>query len=765
MADGFDIYVEEKERGAALRGQPRTSEPVDGFDVYERDQEQDLAEYKDSTLKSWLRTGMQIPLGIGQAVTYPLDLFQMLGRGMAVDPEEIDHIEMISEREGIPFDREKYMQAVESASSIFPTQSNLEQLIEESTGFPLQPKTKGQKLLRLASSAGKFAPGTLVQKGVAGATAAGTAAGLEQLGVPEPIAELGGLALSGVAAKVTPAVSPKIKPVTKPSGLPARRFEKIKEPRTVPGKKIEQIHSKLEGDFRKISDEIIKDSPISKTKGILQENPAFKAELGEQFKKVESLAEQLPEKIDPNKLKKSLLKKISEKEGIGFAPSEYDKDYKKFMNEFINEIPNKEIPIKDGVKQYRKTNASLSEAYDPSRSKAFNKAKKEALLDSNRVLADVMGEIYPDTEFINLFKDTNKIRSQIYDIESMNKFIDGMFDGEVKFKKGRKFFENANEARPFKRALGEENFPKFEQLMKDLLSSEKPAQMLKVAKQKGFGDLVETAGAFIIHPTIGKAKLAYDVSKRSYQSLVNALIDKPQYMFTLENGLDALKKGNFKSAEKSFNTLEKDVKTAERSRVEALGKFREHQKKNIKAEIPKSKETVPEKLYHHGTQTKFEKFEKTNDIGFHFSESPETAKEFALGAEKPGPGHVIEAQLNIKNPLRSPDLVNFSSTNLAEMLDKKGLKPRRYKSFKDLVEKRLGIDPFEGPVSKRPSVQKSEQNALNDIKNELKDLGYDSIVYENKFEGKKSDSYIVFDNKDIKQKKVSLFRNKNKPKN
>lgn len=579
MTSIFQEISEEKDLGRVLRGEERVPETNSIFEQISIDRGQEQAEFKESTLKSWLRTAAQVPLGVGQALTYPIDIFQMIGRGIALDPEEIDHIRMIHERElGTPFDEEKYRQAVESVAGTVPTQSNLERLIEEKTGLPLQPKTKGQKLLRLASSAGKFSTGTLVQKGVAGAAAAGTAAGLEELGVPEPIAELGGLVVSGVAAKATPAV--KIKPVTKPSGLTTRRFEKIKEPTVVPSKKIEQIHSKLEGDFRKIKDEIIKDSPISKTKSTLEENPAFKAEVEEQFKKVESLAEQLPEKISTDKVKKSIMKKLSEKEGTGFSPSEYDKDYKKFMNEFVNETPKKEIGAKDLVSQYRKNNKSLSEAYDPSRSRAFNRGKKDAILDYNRAIADVMEEVFPDTEFRKLFKETNKQWAQIADAEAIDKFIDGIFDGEVKFKKGRKFFENANEARPFKRALGDKNFPKFEQLMKDLLSTEKPAQMLKIAKQKGFSDLVETTGAFIIHPTIGKAKLAYDVSKKSYRSLVNAFIDQPQYMFTLEKGLNALKKGDFTEAEKSFNSLEKDVKKLEESRVKALGKFSEHLKKN-----------------------------------------------------------------------------------------------------------------------------------------------------------------------------------------
>src|ERR1044071_5439536 len=85
----------------------------------------------------WLvRTLYQVPSGIGQALTYPMDLMALLASGEARDPEEIEHIRMISEREGIPFDEEKYMQAVENAERTFPTQSNIERGIEEYTGLP-----------------------------------------------------------------------------------------------------------------------------------------------------------------------------------------------------------------------------------------------------------------------------------------------------------------------------------------------------------------------------------------------------------------------------------------------------------------------------------------------------------------------------------------------------------------------------------------------------------------------------------------------------
>lgn len=552
MADAFDLLDLSQDQISSLPKNGRDFEQ-DPFDIIQ-------PEFKESRAKSIARWLYQIPSGIAQAVTYPIDLIQLLGTGSALDPEEIDQIRKISEREGIPFDEEKYLQSVEQAASQFPTQSNIEKFIEERTGAPLTPKTTGQKLLKFGSSAGKFTPGNLAQKVIGGTVSGGTKGILEEVGVPEPIADIVALPTGIVTGSKIP--KPIISQKTKPSGLPIRRFEKLKEPRGVSSSKLEQINEKLESDFKKISDKIISESPVGITKSKLEENPAFKQEVSEQFKQVENLAESLPEKIHTKDVGNKLVKNIAKKKGTGFSPSEYDKDYRKLIQQFLKETPSQEIGAQDLVAQYRKNNKSLGEAYDPGRPYAFNRAKKDALLDYNKAIADVIEEKFPNSEFSNLFKETNKKWSEISDAEAIDKFIDAMFDPTkkgVQFGKGRRFFENENYAKPFKRALGEEKFKQFEQLMKDMLSSEKAAKMLKVAKQKGFGDLVETAGAFIIHPTLGKIKLGINVSKSAYKNLVNSFIDKPQIGITWERGIKNLEKGKFAEAEKDFKILRKEV--------------------------------------------------------------------------------------------------------------------------------------------------------------------------------------------------------------
>lgn len=533
----------------------------------ERKQKKEL----ESSLKQIGRTLYQIPAGRAKAFTYLMDILQMVASGYARHPLTIREIEDTAREAGVPFNKEAYLKAVEDAESKIPTQENIERFVEEKTGLPLTPKTELQKNIRFGSEAAGFTPGGIVKKVTAAIAAPIAEKGLEKIGVPESIAKPAALIGSTAGAQAIPKGSPKIKAKTKPSGLPVRRYEKVSDLRKVSLKRHGKIQEKLETDFKKISDKIISESPISKTKATLEDNPAFKVEVADQFRKVEKLAEGIPETLNTQTVKKKLVDNALKKKGTGFAPSEYDNDYRKFITQFLKETPNQEIKASDLVAQYRKNNKALSEAYDPSRSYAFNRAKKDALLEYNRAIADVMESEFPNTEFVDLFKETNKSWADISDAEAIDKFTQGIFEGKIDYNKAKKFFLNKNQARPFKQALGKDNFKKYEQLMKDMLSTEKPFKMLKIAKQKGFEDLVKTAGAYIIHPKLGKAKLAFGAGKNLYRNITNALLDKPQIISTWENGIKSLKNGDFKKAEKEFSKLDKDVKSIKKQPQKKIG--------------------------------------------------------------------------------------------------------------------------------------------------------------------------------------------------
>ncbi len=519
--------------------------------------------------KSLARTLYQIPSGIGQGFTYPLDIASMMGTSESLDPEEIEHIKKISEREGIPFDEEKYMEAVQGAQEAFPTQSNIEKVIEEKTGAPLTPKTRLQKGLKFASTAGKISPkpatfrgmNTALPKPVLGAGVEGVREVLIESGIPEPIADLASFAILKQPPEGAPSI--EIGSKTKPSGLPERRFEKTTKFKEVSEKKLGKINEKLESDFKDISDKIIKESPVGETFENLKNDPTYKQESRELLSKAQEIADSTEGHVPSIDLKKELVKR-AHKRIEGFAGSEYDKSYSKFMNESLNDIFSKEITPSQLVKQYRKNNSGLSEYFEPGSSKALNRAKRDALLDQNRTIADVMEKSFPESELSNIFKEGNQRWTKIMDAEAVDDFVNELFKDGVNYKKMNDFFDKQGYEFKFKRALGEKGYKDFQGLVKDMLTSETPYKMLKVAKAKGFEDLFKTGLAYFLHPKLGAIKLGTDIAKKSYKGLMNSLLDKPQLTVKFKKGLDNLKKGNFAEAEKEMAALKGEIEVPEK---------------------------------------------------------------------------------------------------------------------------------------------------------------------------------------------------------
>lgn len=557
-----------KGSGADIFDQIESTEPEEGF------------------LKNAFRTVSQIPQGIAETTATGLitGAWHLLGQGEVLDPEEIDHIKKISEREGIPFDEEAYYDAAEKAAGSIPTVSNIAETIEDKTGIPLTPKTRIQKGLRFATAATRLSPKGSTFRGLntglpkpvlgAGVTAAKELA--QEAGVPEPLAEIASFGILKTLPKGSAEI--KIGEDRGPSGLTKRRFEKLEEPVKVSESKITGINEKVENEFRQLSEEIIKKSPIGETYSALKDQPEFKHDIKESFKKVEELAGEITEKLPTSDLKSDLHKKFNREKNTGLLASEYEKNYKKFLNQMIKETPNQEATALDFVKQYRKNNKSYGELKEPGQSKAFNRAKIDALRDYNIAIADTFEKKFPNSEFADLFKSTNEQWTKIMDAEVIDDFLTDLFDGNINFKVGEKLLEKEGMQQPFRRALGEEGYKEFEQLNKDLLSKEQAHNMMKTAKSKGYSELAQTGLAYVINPNLGYAKMGLDISKLTYKKIWEALLDKPQLAVKWEKGLQSFKKGDFASAEKQFDIVSKEVENisqTEMKRQETLKKFNE----------------------------------------------------------------------------------------------------------------------------------------------------------------------------------------------
>lgn len=530
----------------------------------EEQEETEPQKQEDNLLEMGVRKAVQPAIGYASATPYGLltQFIEQVGKGEAIDPLEIERLKEISEREGVPFDEEKYLEAAHNAGKFVPTPSNIASVLEEYTGLPLEAKDKVDKFLRMAGGATKLSPkdatfrgmNTPLPKPVLGTGVATTAEGLKAIGLPEPLADLASFAILKTPSADSSGLSIKTK--TKPSGFTERQFEKTVSPKEISEKKFIQINEKIEEDFRNILQKSIEESPIGETAKILKENPTFIQESRELLNEAQEVANKISKSTLAKDVKKQLVDS-GKKQQKGFVEGEYDKNFKKFMNQSAKDIKGKDITPGQLVEQYRKNNASLSEYFEPGASKALNRAKFDSFLEQNTIIANNIEKI--DPELGKLFREGNQRWTKIKDVQAVDEFVNEIFSEKVNYKKLHDFFDKEGYGRTFKRALGEKGYKEFEQLSKDLLSTELPYKMLKVAEKQGFMDLSKHALNYFIHPKIGITKFGYDVGKNAWRILVNSMLDKPQLVFEFRTGIKNLNAGKFAEAEKQFEKITKST--------------------------------------------------------------------------------------------------------------------------------------------------------------------------------------------------------------
>lgn len=190
---------------------------------------------QESTGKKIARGAFQIPLGYTQKYTYPADIAEMGAKGAAMqaaqDLSESDWINKLSaERYGhsfIPIDKQQVQEEATGAiGKYFPSQSNVERIIEESTGLPLTPQSDIDRYLRTSGMAAGFSGGSPLEMLKTAAAAGGIQSLAEIVGAPQWLSQLLAL-ISGGVAKGKPSVGSKIeKDILKTTeSLPKSTFE------------------------------------------------------------------------------------------------------------------------------------------------------------------------------------------------------------------------------------------------------------------------------------------------------------------------------------------------------------------------------------------------------------------------------------------------------------------------------------------------------------------------------------------------------------
>lgn len=202
----------------------------------------------------------QFPAGVASAVTYPANLLQMAGTGESLGeygeleeriPELQKQFPQAPWQNFKGLNKERYMGAVQEASESFPTQQNIERGVENLTGLGLTPQTTGQENIRLGGAAFGFNPGNILQKSISAAAVPSAKFGMEEVGVPSPLAEI----LSFGADAGRSAIGSAWKSFKEPPPGPPKFLSEVGTPKAMAD--LEMSQKNLSTRISKISDENI----------------------------------------------------------------------------------------------------------------------------------------------------------------------------------------------------------------------------------------------------------------------------------------------------------------------------------------------------------------------------------------------------------------------------------------------------------------------------------------------------------------------------
>lgn len=159
-------------------------------------------------------------------------------------------------------------------------------------------------------------------------------------------------------------------------------------------------------------------------------------------------------------------------------------------------------------------------------------------------------------------------------------------------------------------------------------------------------------------------------------------------------------------------------------------------------------EGVVDNIWYHASPNKFDIFDITNDIGYHFGTKEQAIDR--MKQQKIKHFFLYKVKLNIKNTLRTIDKKTWFGLNLLDILSVNKLVNRKEMLEKlDNLKKQYKYDETGKIIPNWSYKALKEWN--DELKQTLYSSGYDSIIYVNKFEDKKNidESIIVFNKNQI----------------
>ncbi len=522
-------------------------------------------EPKESNAKSAVRTAAQAPLGYAQKFTYPADLASLAAQGSA--REALGESEAMQEARQLypqnnfpaPLTEEQKSGHLKQLSENFPTQGNLERLIEEKTGLPLQPKNELQKSVRLAGEAAGFKGGNLKQK-VGAAIAAPIISQTAQVaGMPEEIANLTGLVGSGLSI---PKISRTKLPTEKlPSGLekPPALENKYSKFGKISKEVQEKTIQNLDEEAKKLSAKVLeRERPLVKkiNEGV---------DLDKEFHKGFGALRQSAKKYNPE-LNVKPVSELMEKTRVDVLglpnPSSQTRKIIKDIEAFEKNPP---ITLYDNLRNFRNLSEKQSEIYEKSFLHGKQKKYADFISEYKKSITKSMEDTLPkDSEWMKSFKDLNKDYSEYLNTKKAQAILEPIFGKEITASKLEKAATDVGFQKKLSFALGEKGAQDISQIAKDLKMARESIASIPLKQV----DLLEKSLPYgyiltdlIPYGHLFKVPLYAKAAKSGAQHLLGLYLTKPKSRAAYKVVLKEFNNGNHQAFGKAVKSLDETLKS------------------------------------------------------------------------------------------------------------------------------------------------------------------------------------------------------------
>jgi len=518
-------------------------------------------EEPESRIKSATRAIAQPILGWAAKYTYPLDLLSLAATG-----ESLGEFEELQERlpelqqkfpdMGVPseLDQEKFMEALQTAQETFPTQHNIESLIERTTGAPLSPKSTLDKMLRLGGMGAGFQPGSMGQKAISGTAAPLISQGAQTFGIPESLADILGLGASSLRlqpgatkAAAEELAQPAVKEtftsgIEKPRAVESRHLKKGRITPQQEAEAIERLNTQAAEITKKKYHE---KHPIGKQ---IEEGFDFYEKFDKDFNQLEKMTkkENIPINIDP--VSKFLEETFEKYHGVVSPPE----DAKYILKEAEAFAKNPQAGLHNLLKNYRSYNSKYIDVIDRPNARKW-------LEDMNKAISKSMENTLTEkSPIMQLFKSSNAEYAAFKKATEAKKLLEPLLGGELSAARLKNISENAKTQSRLHRSMGNETADELIQLSKDL---KKATEAINKIPKKEFSKMeaLFSAGSVLnggIFAGLHGAFKGKEAAQRAFgYMLLNAKTRK-----NYGNVLKALAKGDPKSYEQALKTLVKSMK-------------------------------------------------------------------------------------------------------------------------------------------------------------------------------------------------------------